>query len=67
MLLDEVMMFFFKHLSLSALITNDSVERKEQWEFPSIALREAVVNAICHRETINVLVVLSVLQSMMTV
>lgn len=41
--------FCFKHLSLSGRITNKSLEREEQLEVPIDALREALINALCHR------------------
>jgi len=47
-LLDAGMAFFFKHLSLSGKITG--VMREEHLEIPVAALREALVNALCHRQ-----------------
>ncbi len=47
-LLDAGMSFFFKHLSQSGKIVG--FERKEQLEVPAEALREALINAICHRQ-----------------
>ena len=41
--------FCFKHLSLSGRITNKSLEREEHLEVPIDALREALINALCHR------------------
>ncbi len=40
--------FFFKHLSLSGS-THNRIEREDELEIPYDALREAVVNALCHR------------------
>lgn len=48
-LLDAGVAFCFKHLSLSGVITNHSMEREEQLEVPYHALREALINALCHR------------------
>ena len=48
-LLDAGAAFCFKHLSLSGRITNHSLEREEQLEVPYHALREALINALCHR------------------
>ena len=48
-LLDAGVAFCFKHLSLSGRITNHSLEREEQLEVPYHALREALINALCHR------------------
>ena len=48
-LLEAGVAFCFKHLSLSGKITNHSLEREEQLEIPYHALREALINALCHR------------------
>lgn len=48
-LLDAGVDFCFKHLSLSGRITKHSMEREEQLEIPYLALREALINALCHR------------------
>lgn len=47
-LLDAGMQFFFKHLSLSGKIIG--LKREEQLEIPVEALREALINALCHRQ-----------------
>lgn len=47
-LLDAGMAFFFKHLSLSGKITG--IRREEQLEIPVTALREALINSLCHRQ-----------------
>ena len=47
-LLDAAMTFFFKHLSLSGKI--NSVERVEELNVPVKALREGIINALCHRQ-----------------
>lgn len=49
-LLDAGMAFFFKHLNLSGKITDYSLQRKEQLEVPYKALREALINSLCHRQ-----------------
>lgn len=41
--------FCFKHLSLSGRITSKSLKREEHLEVPIDALREALINALCHR------------------
>jgi ATP-dependent DNA helicase RecG len=46
-LLDAAMAFLFKHLSLSG--TTETLERKEALEIPYKAIREAVINSLCHR------------------
>ncbi len=43
-----VMDFFFKHLSLAGS-THKRMERDDKLEIPYDALREAIVNALCHR------------------
>ena len=46
-LLDAAMAFIFKHLSLSG--TTDTLEREEHLTVPYKAIREGVVNSLCHR------------------
>lgn len=46
-LLDAAMTFIFKHLSLSG--TTDTLEREEHLTVPYKAIREGVVNSLCHR------------------
>lgn len=43
-----VMNFISRHINISVKISG-SPQREEIWEYPKDALREAVVNAICHR------------------
>ncbi len=47
-LLDAAMAFIFKHLSLSA--TTEGLEREEHLTIPYKAIREGVINALCHRQ-----------------
>ena len=49
-LLDAGMAFFFKHLNLGGVITDKSLMREERLEVPVRALREALINALCHRQ-----------------
>lgn len=49
-LLDAGMAFFFKHLNLSGRITDHSLQREERLEVPYHALREALINSLCHRQ-----------------
>jgi len=44
----EAMRFIQKNISLNAEIRE--LQREEKWEYPLTAIREAVVNAICHRD-----------------
>jgi len=46
---EEVERFIFNNISLRAWIEDGKIERQEKWEYPPKALREAVVNAIVHR------------------
>jgi ATP-dependent DNA helicase RecG len=45
----EALKLIRKHIEVSAKITGRA-EREEIWEYPQEAIREAVVNAICHRD-----------------
>ena len=47
-LLDAGMAFLFKHLSQSGKIVG--FQKEEQLEIPAEALREALTNALCHRQ-----------------
>lgn len=47
-LLDAAMAFLFKHLSLSGV--TESLEREERLTVPYKAIREGVINSLCHRE-----------------
>jgi ATP-dependent DNA helicase RecG len=44
----EVLNFIRRHINISVKISGKP-EREEIWEIPTDALREAVINAICHR------------------
>jgi len=47
-IIDEAILFLKKHLNLRYEIKE--IRRKEILEIPEIAIREAVVNAVCHRD-----------------
>ncbi len=49
-LLEEAMLFLERHLPISGEIPADRLERVDTPLFPIPALREALVNAICHRD-----------------
>ena len=46
-LLDAAMAFIFKHLSLSGV--TEGLEREEHLSIPYKAIREGIVNSLCHR------------------
>jgi predicted HTH transcriptional regulator len=46
---EDAMAFVRRHTSMAAKI-HGAPERKEDWEYPLEALREAIINAICHRD-----------------
>lgn len=45
---EEAMAFVKRHLSMAAEIRD--LERDERWEYPLDAVREAITNAVCHRD-----------------
>jgi ATP-dependent DNA helicase RecG len=47
--IDETMDFLKKHMSVRFVITGKP-QRDQIWDYPLEALREAVINAICHRD-----------------
>jgi ATP-dependent DNA helicase RecG len=52
-IIDQVpsaMEFIQRHISMEATIVPTQIERAERWEYPLDALREALVNATCHRD-----------------
>jgi ATP-dependent DNA helicase RecG len=47
--IDEGMIWFEQRLETEFIITGKAT-RDEKWEYPLPALREALINAVCHRE-----------------
>ena len=45
---DDALEFVKEHVRLHAQIRG--TERVERWEYPIEAIREAITNAICHRD-----------------
>jgi len=46
---DEVMDFIRKNINVKFVMTGEPT-REESWDYPLEALREAVINAVCHRD-----------------
>ena len=46
---DEAMDFIRKNINVRFVMTGKP-EREQIWEYPLEALREAVINAVCHRD-----------------
>jgi len=42
--------FIYDHISLNSWIEEGKIERQEKWEYPPKAIREALANAIAHRD-----------------
>ena len=48
--IDQAEKFVLLNTKKSAWLEPGKVERVEKWEYPSDAIREAITNAICHRD-----------------
>ena len=49
-ILEEASLFLRRHVAVAGWFEEGKLERQEKPGFPFLALREAVVNAICHRD-----------------
>jgi len=48
--IDEVEKFIFRNIRLEAWLEDEKLERQEKWAYPPKAIREALVNAIVHKD-----------------
>ena len=48
--IDEIEKFVLRNISKAAWVEHGKMERQEKWEYPLGAIREAVTNAVCHRD-----------------
>lgn len=46
---EEAMAFVRRNTSMAVMI-EEKLERTERWEYPPEAVREAIINAVCHRD-----------------
>ncbi len=46
---EEVMKFVKRNLKVEATF-GEGIERKERWEYPLLAIKEGIINAVCHRD-----------------
>jgi ATP-dependent DNA helicase RecG len=56
-----------KHKYLNTYITIDSLYRKEKLEYPEVSLREAIINAIVHRDYSSVITLIKVYPDSITI
>jgi ATP-dependent DNA helicase RecG len=51
--IEDAMLFLKKHLNVAFKFESGRTQRREEWEIPYVALKEAVVNAIAHRDYVD--------------
>jgi ATP-dependent DNA helicase RecG len=49
-IIDECVSFIQKFSTIGSIITNDSIRRVDITEYPNLAIREAIANAVVHRD-----------------
>ena len=42
--------FIYNNIAMAAWVEDGKLQRQEKWEYPPKAIREVLVNALCHRE-----------------
>ncbi len=47
---DQAEDFVLRNISMAVWVEGGKIERTEKWEYPPEAIREAIVNAICHKD-----------------
>jgi ATP-dependent DNA helicase RecG len=47
---DKALNFVLDHIPMAAWLVPGQAEREERYEYPQDAIREAIINAICHRD-----------------
>jgi ATP-dependent DNA helicase RecG len=48
--IDQTELFIRDNIAKAAWMPKEKFEREESWEYPPDAFREAVINAVCHRD-----------------
>lgn len=51
--IEDALLFLKKHLSVAFKFESGNTQRIEKWEIPFIALKEAIVNSVAHRDYVD--------------